>query len=89
MLFAWLVAGMLLASFVVPIAMPAKAHAQSAITLNGAGATFPFPLIDTWRVEYQKVRPDVSINYQSIDSGGGVNQFTGKKDWILGHLMRR
>jgi phosphate transport system substrate-binding protein len=47
-----------------------------AITINGAGATFPFPLIDTWRVEYQSVIPSVSINYQSIGSGGGVRQFT-------------
>jgi phosphate transport system permease protein/phosphate transport system substrate-binding protein len=47
-----------------------------AITLNGAGATFPFPLIDTWRVEYQSVNPSVSINYQSIGSGGGIRQFT-------------
>ncbi|AFU60489.1 phosphate ABC transporter, periplasmic phosphate-binding protein [Candidatus Nitrososphaera gargensis Ga9.2] len=68
---------------------PNGSFAQRQIELNDVGATFPFPLIDTWRVEYQKVRPDVSINYQSIDSGGGVNQFTEKKDWILGHLMRR
>jgi phosphate transport system permease protein/phosphate transport system substrate-binding protein len=47
-----------------------------AITLNGAGATFPFPLIDTWRVEYQSVNPSVSVNYQSIGSGGGIRQFT-------------
>ena len=45
------------------------------VTINGAGATFPFPLIDTWRVEYQTVKPDVNINYQSIGSGGGVKQF--------------
>jgi phosphate transport system substrate-binding protein len=47
-------------------------------TINGAGATFPFPLIDTWRVEYQQVNPSTSINYQSIGSGGGVKQFTEK-----------
>jgi phosphate transport system substrate-binding protein len=47
-----------------------------SITINGAGATFPFPLIDTWRVEYQSVNPSVNINYQSIGSGGGVRQFT-------------
>jgi phosphate transport system permease protein/phosphate transport system substrate-binding protein len=47
-----------------------------SITINGAGATFPFPLIDTWRVEYQSVNPTVNINYQSIGSGGGVRQFT-------------
>ena len=53
------------------------AHAQQ-VTLNGAGATFPFPLIDEWRVDYQTVKPDVNINYQSIGSGGGIKQFTEK-----------
>jgi phosphate ABC transporter phosphate-binding protein len=53
------------------------AHAQQ-VTLNGAGATFPFPLIDEWRVEYQTVKPGVNINYQSIGSGGGVKQFIEK-----------
>ena len=53
------------------------AHAQQ-VTLNGAGATFPFPLIDEWRVDYQNVKPEVSINYQSIGSGGGVKQFVEK-----------
>ena len=51
---------------------------QGRVTIDGAGATFPFPLIDTWRVEYPTVRPDVSINYQSIGSGGGIKQFTEK-----------
>jgi phosphate transport system permease protein/phosphate transport system substrate-binding protein len=58
--------------------LPASTFAQNAVTINGAGATFPFPLIDTWRVEYQKVQPGVNINYQSIGSGGGVKQFTEK-----------
>ena len=53
-------------------------YAQKSVTINGAGATFPFPLIDTWRVDYQKVQPGVNINYQSIGSGGGVKQFTEK-----------
>ncbi len=75
-LFVWLVAGTLLASFVVP--MSAKAYAQGQVTINGAGATFPFPLIDTWRVEYPNVQPGVSINYQSIGSGGGIAQFTAR-----------
>lgn len=44
--------------------------------INGAGATFPFPLIDTWRVEYNKIYPNVNLNYQSIGSGGGVKQHT-------------
>jgi phosphate transport system permease protein/phosphate transport system substrate-binding protein len=49
---------------------------QGQIAINGAGASFPFPLIDTWRVEYQNVNPNVNINYQSIGSGGGIRQFT-------------
>lgn len=71
----WFVAGILLASF-VPIGMSAKANTQGQISINGAGASFPFPLIDTWRVEYPEVQPGVSINYQSIGSGGGIAQFT-------------
>jgi phosphate transport system substrate-binding protein len=59
------------------LGVPNIALAQQ-MTLNGAGATFPFPLIDTWRVEYQTVKPDVNINYQSIGSGGGVKQFIEK-----------
>jgi phosphate transport system permease protein/phosphate transport system substrate-binding protein len=55
-----------------------RSFAQAQVTINGAGATFPFPLIDTWRVAYQKVHPNVNINYQSIGSGGGVKQFTAK-----------
>jgi phosphate transport system permease protein/phosphate transport system substrate-binding protein len=53
-------------------------NAQGGIIINGAGATFPFPLIDTWRVDYQTIKPEVNINYQSIGSGGGVKQFTAK-----------
>lgn len=58
-----------------PSQLQQQGGGQSVI-INGAGATFPFPLIDTWRVEYQSVNPSVSINYQSIGSGGGVRQFT-------------
>ncbi len=44
------------------------------ITLNGAGATFPFPLYSRWFAEYNRAHPDVRINYQSIGSGGGIEQ---------------
>lgn len=75
---AWMLAGVLLAS-IIPITISGTASAQSSkVNLNGAGATFPFPLIDTWRVEYQKVNANVNINYQSIGSGGGIRQFTDK-----------
>jgi phosphate transport system substrate-binding protein len=45
-------------------------------TLNGAGATFPNPIYSKWFSEYQKLHPDVQINYQSIGSGGGIRQVT-------------
>jgi phosphate transport system substrate-binding protein len=43
-------------------------------TLNGAGATFPNPIYSKWFSEYNKIHPDVQINYQSIGSGGGIRQ---------------
>ena len=46
--------------------------------INAAGATFPFPLIDLWRVEINKEFPNVNLNYQSIGSGGGVKQHIEK-----------
>src|SRR5690349_22740185 len=62
-------------SLLVPVYVN-SVYAQ--VTINGAGATFPFPLIDTWRVEYKKVNPDVNINYASIGSGGGIKQYIEK-----------
>jgi phosphate transport system substrate-binding protein len=43
-------------------------------TLNGAGATFPYPIYSKWFNEYNKIHKDVQINYQSIGSGGGIRQ---------------
>ena len=48
------------------------------IRLQGAGATFPAPLYARWVVEYQKINPDVKIDYQSIGSGGGIKGITDK-----------
>ena len=45
-------------------------------TLNGAGATFPYPIYSKWFSEYHKLHSDVEINYQSIGSGGGIRQVT-------------
>ncbi len=42
--------------------------------LNGAGATFPNPIYQKWFSEYNKLHPEVQINYQSIGSGGGIRQ---------------
>lgn len=47
----------------------------NAITkVNGAGATFPYPIYSKWFSEYQKINKDVQFNYQSIGSGGGIRQ---------------
>ncbi len=64
-----------LAVALVVIAMSmATTYAQTKI--NGAGATFPYPLISKWSSEYHNIKPDVEINYQSIGSGGGIKQVT-------------
>jgi phosphate transport system substrate-binding protein len=52
------------------LALPVMAETQ----LNGAGATFPYPMYSKWFSEYNKLHPDVQINYQSIGSGGGIRQ---------------
>jgi phosphate transport system substrate-binding protein len=54
------------------LALPAVAQT----TLNGAGATFPYPMYSKWFSEYHKLHPDVQVNYQSIGSGGGIRQVT-------------
>lgn len=48
----------------------------AALTLTGAGATFPYPIYSKWFNEYHKIHPDAEINYQSIGSGGGIKQVT-------------
>jgi phosphate transport system substrate-binding protein len=45
-------------------------------TLNGAGATFPYPIYSKWFSDYHKAHSDIQINYQSIGSGGGIRQLT-------------
>jgi len=52
--------------------------AYSTTLINGAGATFPYPLYSKWFAEYQKTHSQVHINYQSIGSGGGIRQFLEK-----------
>ena len=52
------------------LALPALAQT----TLNGAGATFPYPMYSKWFNEYHNAHPDIQINYQSIGSGGGIRQ---------------
>ena len=48
----------------------------AAQALTGAGATFPYPLYSKWFSDYNRLFPQVEINYQSIGSGGGIRQLT-------------
>ena len=48
--------------------------AWAQTTLNGAGATFPYPIYSKWFNEYHNEHSDIQINYQSIGSGGGIRQ---------------
>ena len=52
--------------------------AGTGLQINGAGATFPYPIYSKWFSEYNKLHPDVQINYQSIGSGGGIRQVTAQ-----------
>jgi len=56
-------------------ASPAFAQKQQ---INGAGATFPYPIYSKWFSEYNKLHPEVEINYQSIGSGGGIRQLSNQ-----------
>jgi phosphate transport system substrate-binding protein len=52
--------------------------AAAQTLINGAGATFPYPIYSKWFDEYIKVDPEVRFNYQSIGSGGGIKQVTAR-----------
>jgi phosphate transport system substrate-binding protein len=58
----------------VAIAVLATTAAAETIQINGAGATFPYPIYSKWFAEYNRLHPNVQINYQSIGSGGGIRQ---------------
>ena len=69
---AWIAALALL----VTGALAPPAGAQTLI--NGAGATFPYPIYSKWFDEYAKIDPEVRFNYQSIGSGGGIKQISSR-----------
>lgn len=57
------------------LAVTATAFA-APILINGAGATFPYPIYSKWFDVYTSINPDARFNYQSIGSGGGIKQIT-------------
>ena len=67
--------GKLIGNFCGLILIAGSAQIVSAqMTINGAGATFPYPIYSKWFDAYTKVDPSVRFNYQSIGSGGGQKQ---------------
>jgi len=66
--------GMAVALIYGPERQLAAPPPSSALLINGAGATFPYPIYSKWFDEYHKLHPDIQINYQSIGSGGGIRQ---------------
>ena len=62
-------------SLACAVTLVAGAAAQT-MRINGAGATFPYPIYSKWFSEYNKIHSSVEINYQSIGSGGGIQQVT-------------
>src|SRR6266545_1150684 len=69
----------LTAAFVLAAAGGLAGTASAApIQINGAGATFPNPIYSKWFSEYNKLHPDIQINYQPIGSGGGIRQLTNQ-----------
>jgi phosphate transport system substrate-binding protein len=58
------------------LALAVAVWAQGALLINGAGATFPYPIYSKWFDEYHKLHGDIQINYQSVGSGAGIKQVT-------------
>src|ERR1039457_5753890 len=56
----------------------AQTNANAQMLINGAGATFPYPIYSKWISEYKQVDASVRINYQSIGSGGGQKQIAAQ-----------
>jgi phosphate transport system substrate-binding protein len=67
-------AALMVAGVVTFVDTPSAAPAPSPLLINAAGATFPYPIYSKWFTEYNRLHPDIQINYQSIGSGGGIRQ---------------
>jgi phosphate transport system substrate-binding protein len=64
------------AILLVAFGLAALFIAKAAISVNGAGASFPEPIYTKWFDEFHKKDPNIQINYQAIGSGGGIKQIT-------------
>ena len=60
------------------VAVASATLTAQTVQITGAGATFPYPIYSKWFSAYNKLHPNVQINYQSIGSGGGIRQVTNR-----------
>ena len=65
-----------LVTLVLLVLLATSLASAQQVLVNGAGATFPFPIYSKWFDEYHRLHPTIQINYQSIGSGGGIRQVT-------------
>jgi phosphate transport system substrate-binding protein len=61
---------------ILAVSLLAVSASMAALSLTGAGATFPYPIYSKWFDEFHKKNSDVEINYQSLGSGAGIRQVT-------------
>jgi phosphate transport system substrate-binding protein len=64
--------------FALAVSLTAGSALAESVQIDGAGATFPYPIYSKWFSEYNKLHPSVLINYQSIGSGGGIRQLMSR-----------
>ncbi|MEA2235844.1 MAG: phosphate transport system substrate-binding protein [Thermoanaerobaculia bacterium] len=62
--------------FLAAALLLATTASAQTVQINGAGATFPYPIYSKWFDQYHKAHPNAEINYQSIGSGGGIRQLS-------------
>jgi phosphate transport system substrate-binding protein len=65
-------------TLIVAVGLFVPGQSTAATELTGAGATFPYPFFSKAFYQYSQNNPDVTVNYQSIGSGGGIQQFIAK-----------
>ena len=71
---AVLAVSLALMGFLTACSQQGSGPSESGMSLNAAGATFPYPIYSKWFNEYHKLHPNITINYQPIGSGGGIRQ---------------
>lgn len=69
---------LILALFVILTITGISGSGYSDLLINGAGATFPYPIYSKWFDVYAKENPGIKFNYQSIGSGGGIRMLSNR-----------